>query len=315
MRASRLCIMGFAALVSACVPSMNALPRLAELTGQTRNPHDPPKGYERLFSPAPHNFRHANAADGAPIRRGVKAERFELREGDCGGSDCGNPRYRAELQLSNTREIGKVGEETWFGWSFYNSTVPSFRRDDSLRLVFGQWTMGGDASPAVRIIQLGQDEGDWTTCRPAICAGPEREKGDVVLQLEDLRRTFGWGKAENNGYVCRLFDMEAMQRRWVDLVMQTNFSQQPDGYLRVWVNGTLKCDYSGPILSPSSLLESDQPGHRRGIFSSYTKRWSERHGTRPKPTLVVYYDEFRIGASRAEVDPMMLDAEGAEPLD
>ncbi|WP_425100792.1 heparin lyase I family protein [Tropicibacter sp. S64] len=305
----RLAALFLAVTLPACVPSVPGF-GLSD-----RDPAEAPRGYERLFSPFAHNFRHASSADGAPVRRGAVSERYELRTGDCGGSDCGNPRYRAEIALKDEARIGPVGTETWFGWSFYNSTVPSFDRKDSLRLVFGQWTMGGDASPAIRLIQLGNDEGNWSTCRPAICSGPEKDAGDVVVQLEDLRRTFDWGETENDGYVCRLFDMAASRGRWVDLVMQTNFSQNTDGYLRVWVNGVLKCDYSGPILSPNSLFEGNRPGHRRGIFSSYTSRWDETHGTRPKPTLVVYYDEFRIGKSRAEVDPAMLEAAGASAVD
>ncbi|MFW2544251.1 heparin lyase I family protein [Primorskyibacter sp. 2E107] len=309
MGATRLGALLLALFLPACVPSFS------DFDAFGRDPEQAPRGYERFFSPYPHNFRYASKALGAPVRRGERSERYELRTGDCGGSDCGNPRYRAEIRLTSEREIGKVGTETWFGWSFYNSSIPSFTRRDSLRLVFGQWTMGGDASPAIRLIQLGTDEGNWKTCRPAICSGPEREAGDVVVQLEDLRRTFDWGEQENEGYVCRLFDMAANRGRWVDLVMQTNFSQTTDGYLRIWVNGSLKCDYAGPILSPRSLFEGNQPGHRRGIFSSYTTRWTETYGTRPKPTLVAYYDEFRIGATREDVDPRWIEAEGRAPLD
>lgn len=309
MRMARQTVLFLALFLAGCLEVIPGLNR------QSDDLFTPVRGYERLFSPAPHNFRYALAQAGAPVRSGDRSERFELRTGDCGGSDCGNPRYRAEIRMTDDSSLAKVGEDTWYGWSFYNSSIPGFARDDSLRLVFGQWTMGGDANPVIRLIQLGKDEGNWTTCRPAICAGPERAQGDVVIQLEDMRRTFDWGEGENDGYVCRLFDMAENRRRWVDLVMQTNFSNQPDGYLRVWVNGELKCDYKGPIVSPKSLFESNRPGHRRGVFSSYTTRWDDAHGTRPKPTLVVYYDEFRVGKSREDVDTHWREAAGAPAVD
>lgn len=309
MRVAKRSVLFLALFLAGCFPAIPGLSPKQTDTGESAS------GYERFFSPAAHNFRYVQSNEGAPVRRGTRAERFDLRDGDCGGSDCGNPRYRAEIQTTDKANPARAGQDIWYGWSFYNSSVPGFDREDSLRLVFGQWTMGGDANPAIRLIQLGEGEGNWDTCRPGICAGPEKANGDVVLQLEDMRRTFGWGARENDGYVCRLFDMEESQRQWVDLVMQTNFSQTPDGYLRVWVNGALKCDYKGPVVSPTSLAEGNSPRHRRGVFSSYTKRWTDTHGKRPKPTLVVYYDEFMIGKTRADVDVRMREEAGSPALD
>ncbi len=275
-------------------------------------PHAP---FERFYSPAPHNFRSVRARDGAPVRRGKRAQRFELRHSDCGGSDCGNPRSRAEVQQTGDRDTASVGEEIWYGWSFFNESVPGFTRDDSLRLVFGQWTVGGDAAPAVRLIQLGEGEGNFQECSAAICTGPELVNGDVVVQLEDMRRVMGWGDNRNNGYICRLFDMAQNRGRWVDITMTTNFGQSPEGYLRVWVNGELKCDYRGPVISVKSLLEDASPEMRYGIFSSYNKRWKDAHPNRPRPTLVAYYDELRIGRSRADVDVALRENARKRPRD
>ncbi len=275
----------------------------------------PDNGYERFYSPAAHNFRYAFAENRAPIRRGVRSERFELRDGDCGGSDCGNARYRAEIQSPSRGNTARVGKDIWYGWSFFNAGLPRFERQDSLRLVFGQWTMPSGATPAVRLIQLAQDEGNWAACQYTTCATSAKNHGDVVSQLADMNKTYNWGAAKNDGYVCRLFDMKAQQNRWVDLVMNTNFSDSDDGYLRVWVNGDLKCNYTGPIVSANSLLKGKKLGHRRGIFSSYTDRWAKTHGARRKPTLVVYYDEFAVGSSRAHVHPALREQAGKPAID
>lgn len=276
---------------------------------------DAPAGYERFFSPAPHNFRFGDISLGDPVRRGTHSERFELRDGDCGGSDCGNPRYRAEIRQLEQANPARIGKDIWYGWSFHNINLRSYDRKDTLRLVFGQWTMGGAANPAIRLIQLGQGEGHWSTCNPAICAGPEKTRGDVVIQLEDMRRTRDWGKAENNGYICRLFDLAANRGRWVDIVINTNFSSGSDGYVRAWVNGEQKCDYSGPVTSTASLAQGALPEHRRGVFSSYTTRWDETHGAQTKPRIIVYYDEFRTGATRLDVDVRLRQEGGLSPVD
>lgn len=271
-----------------------------------------PEGYERSYSPEAHNFRHAQANTFEPVRRGEVSERFELRDGDCDRGDCNQPRSRAEIQTTDEANPAQVGKNIWYGWSFYNETVPAFTRKNSLRLVFGQWTMGGGQRPIFRFIQLGEGEGDFAECDPAVCTGPNTTQGDLVVQLEDLAQTNGWGSAENDGYVCRLFDMAEQRGKWVDLTVNTNFSAGNDGYLLIWVNGELACDYSGPLLSPESAASGRKPQHRRGIYSSWDKRWREATSGAAKPRLIVYYDEFRTGDSRYDVDvPIRLA--GSEP--
>lgn len=295
-----------ALLLCACVPAPVA---------QGPDGLETPAGYTRLFAAARHNFRFVSSSNGEPVRLGARAERYELRDGDCGGSDCGQARYRTEVQETPNRSRARIGEEIWYGWSFYNATIPAFQRSNSLRLVLGQWTTGGGAAPAIRLIQLGRDEGNWSECSPAICTGPNLSDGDVVIQLEDLKRRLNWGEAQNNGYVCRLFDSQRNRNKWVDITMSTNFSPDLDGFLRVWVNGTLTCDYSGPILSKATVASGTNPTHRRGIFASYTKRWDAATNSAAKPTLIAYYDEFRSGTSRNEVEVGRRARSGRRPLD
>lgn len=275
----------------------------------------PPRGYSRDFSPAAHNFRRATASVGEPVRMGRVSERFELRDGDCDVTDCTKPRARAEIQLSPKANPARVGQDVWYGWSFYNESVPAFTKENSLRLVFGQWTMGGGQRSIFRFIQLGAGESDFTTCDPRICTNPTTAQGDLVVQLDDIASYNRWGRAQNNGYICRLFDLTEQKGKWVDLTVNTNFSTGIDGYLRIWVNGRLACDYSGPLVSPPNARSKRKPEHRRGIFSSWDRRWRTTMEGARKPTLVVYYDEFRIGTYRAEVDVPSRKANSAPPLD
>jgi hypothetical protein len=74
----------------------------------------PLEGAERLLSPAPHNFRQGVYRQGDPVRRGDRSERFELRHGDCGGSDCKNPRARAEIELTDGLGREAIGQGSLF---------------------------------------------------------------------------------------------------------------------------------------------------------------------------------------------------------
>lgn len=309
MQLSARAVLFVSIFLTGCIDSIR------QPTNENTDVFSPENGYERFYSPAEHNFRYVFAEHNAPTRRGLRSERYELRDGDCGGSDCGNSRYRTEIQMPTKQNPAKVGKDIWYGWSFLNAGLPSITRKDSLRLVFGQWGISGGATPAIRLIQLGEDEGNWAACQDTTCAGSATNHGDLVVQLADMNRALNWGNDKNDGYVCRLFEMKDHQNRWVDLVMNTNFSDSEDGYLRIWVNGDLRCNYSGSIVSADSLLKGNKPGHRRGIFSSYTDRWTKTYGAKPKPTLVVYYDEFAVGKSRAQVDPALREQAGKPAID
>ena len=274
-----------------------------------------PDGYDRSFSPAAHNFRRATSTVGEPVRLGRASERFELRNGDCDGADCSLPRARAEIELLEKANPAQIGQNIWYGWSFYNDTVPAFTKENSLRLVFGQWTMGGDQRPIFRFIQLGKGEGKFDQCDPRVCSETGTSQGDLVVQLDDMASFNGWENMENDSYICRLFDLTQQRGKWVDLTVNTNFSTGIDGYLRIWVNGNLVCDYSGPVVSPASAKVGKTPGHRRGIYSSWDKRWRQAMSNAPKPRLVVYYDEFRTGSTRADVDVQIRLASSASAVD
>ena len=273
-----------------------------------------PLGYERLFSPQPHAFRYS--VKGEPTRRGTYSERFELRNGECGGSDCGNPWYRTEIRERVETIRARVGRDIWYGWSFYNATLSSAPPETALRVVLGQWKIGGDQPAVFRIIQTGLGEGNWTGCDPAVCNRSGDRSLDVVVDLDDMATANRWGKKQNFGQICKLFSLDANRWKWTDIVVNTNFGAAGNGYLRIWVNGELRCDYHGSLVSNAGAKgDGAGPSHRRGIFVSSTKGWAQHRGKAPKPTMVVFYDEFAVGGTRAEVDTQFRAANGQPPLD
>lgn len=156
--------------------------------------------------------------------------------------------------------------------------------------------MGGDAYPILKFTYHGY-------------------RKTVEVQLDDMKNALGWGKAQKFGHVCTLLSLNSTRGRWTDLVLNTNFSAKADGYLRIWVNGQLKCNYKGPLVANTSKRLYLGPNHRRGIFVSFTKRWDKIKGNAPKPTMVVYYDEFLVGQRREDVDTRLRENAGLPPKD
>lgn len=271
----------------------------------------PPRGYNGNLS-QDHSFRYTVA--GEPVRYGQRAERFELRDGECGRVDCGHPRFRAEIRMARGRTQARIGQDIWYGWSFYNENIRSFPGRNNIMNVVGQWKMGGDAAPIFKLVQIGRNEGNFRGCDGTICNRSSQQSWDVVVQLDDMKNAHGWGERQNWGLVCRLFSMEANRGRWVDIVVNTNFSTGSDGYLRIWINGQQRCDYRGPMVVNTSRSLYPGPNHRRGIFVSYTRRWERERPGQPYPTQIVFYDEFLVGRNRAEVDTRQRIASGLPPV-
>lgn len=272
-----------------------------------------PRGYDKPLSPQAHAFRYSTK--GEPVRLGRRSERFELRDGDCGSSDCGAPRYRSEIRQNGDVGPARLNSDIWYGWSFFNANIPTFAADNALRVVVGQWKLPGATPAIIRLVQTGRDEAPGRDCDPAICSRLPDQTGDVAVQLADMATSRNWGNARNDGHVCRLFDMGAQRGTWVDIVVNTNFATTPDGYLRIWVNGELKCDYRGQLVASLPPGVSPRPEHRRGLFVSYTERWDRSFPGRPKPTLVAYYDEFLSGDNRPEVDIRLREPAGDRAKD
>lgn len=273
-----------------------------------------PAGYERFLSPATWNFRYS--WPGEPVRRGQVSERYELRDGDCAAADCASGRLRAELREATDAPTAQVGRDIWYGYSFYNANMGAVTREQSVGTVLGQWKPAGDAPTVFRIVQTYQGELDWTKCSPVYCNQVGSKTEDVVAELENMRVANNWGQVQNFGDVCRLFSMTEMQGKWVDIVINTNFAATDDGYLRIWVNGVMRCNYYGRMVAGSSFgLGAQALSHRRGLFASYTKTYRDKQGATPIPTKVAYYDEFRSGAARTDVDPALREQSGLRPKD
>ena len=69
-------------------------------------------GYWNNISPYKHAFKLVSHPH--PVRYGKKSERFEVRDGDCGGSDCKAPRYRSEIGIhKNKTKALSITETDW----------------------------------------------------------------------------------------------------------------------------------------------------------------------------------------------------------
>ena len=193
--------------------------------------------------------------EGHPTRLGQQSLRFELRDGDCGyGSswtDCKLDRQRHEL----AGKKHSPDSEHWYFWSIY---LPN-----DFQVIFPVNNLLG---------QFHQDD------------------GDPVFTFQNNRGGYHYeqwldGREINN---FQLLDQKEMLGRWNDVIINAKWTHKDDGLFRIWINGKLIDDYTGPTVEKG--LKAYQ---KFGIYHSFLSRSS----LEKIPTQVVYYDEVRTTQS------------------
>lgn len=205
-----------------------------------------------------------------PVRFGTASERFEVRNGDCGGTDCTRgDGIRERSEVAQRGALNYEGETWWYGLSFY---IPPDYKDS-----------GNSASRSVSLIQFHQ-----TPIDPAAGWHP----------------AWMFAKEYNGPFVARVFPTDPYmtpQRlvllsksqfvgRWHDVVIEAKWSTGDDGYMRMWINDVQVMDHRGANRSP-------------GNKDVYFKYGVYRPSTPSTPiNAVVWFDEVRRGKTRAQVD-------------
>jgi len=248
-----------------------------------------------------------------PTRRGAKAQRFEIRHGDCGQSsgwsDCQTDRGRVEMKERPKNSMSKPGKGVWYGYSLL---IPS----DFVSLGKGN-TMLGQVKAEGWLMPM------WS------------------LTFNDYPYL---NFADNQQ--CRLGSLASWKGRWIDLTIFAHYatSGQPV-YFQLFKDGKLLCQRKTPFVPSEFTKRTPKLGLKYGIYNSFVSRYLAQHGRTPAaakayaqsheggkskspsptpfkfdwgvqlPTHVIYYDEMRYGSRREDVDVKMLEARGVPPVD
>ena len=201
-----------------------------------------------------HVLKIVNKADDYPVRLGEQSLRFEVRHGNGWGWDKKNDRERVELKICCINK--KI---TWTAWSIYlpkdyNVVFP-------IRTMLGQFHNDGDNPPAFTFENQG-------VLIP----------GGYWLEVDSY-------VGGNNNNPKLLIDQSDMLGKWTDVLVNAKWTNEEDGFFKVWVNGKLKAQHTG-----MTQEKIDDMLFHIGIYRSFL---SKTPG--PDPTQVAYYDEVRHG--------------------
>jgi hypothetical protein len=211
---------------------------------------------------------------------------------------------RSEITQRSAPEAPSIDQDVWFGWSFYFENLPVLDSSYGWYPMFGQWKANLEGAPVITFrpiggsfIYVGMD--DMYKSMPNY---------QPLQSLQSVR-----------GHPCWLFNTQAEAGTWIDIVVNTNFGSTDDGYLNIWINDELRCEYRGQIVPDATINAGHRTAiHKRGYWSghlSFPRKWRENHPDVEIPTFVLYYDEWRQGLSREEVDIRLIEARGGPAVD
>lgn len=203
---------------------------------------------------------------------GRRAERFELRAGDCPVETRDCDRDRERIEFAERPPGQRKGIDYWYAWSVY---LPSdFPRNGPINIKLGQFHQRGDSGPEL-LFQF-YDRG-----LAVELSDPVRRDSDPMKPIPPLVE---WP----------LTDRATMMGRWTRVMLNARRSTGADGYLRIWINGAQKVSYDGPTTNDAVGVVY----FKYGLYRSFMLR----EGIKTPPTLIAYYADVRRGRSRDAVE-------------
>lgn len=224
----------------------------------------------------------------SPIRAGKKAQRFEVRAGDCAQSDC---QYDRERAFYTIKKSWRYGTEQWVGFSLFlpDDFKTSARVDTTIAILHQN---GGPTNRSENrivdppVLQMNL-RGNRFTATVHFLTGSATDVRDDTKDLP-------------------LGSVDALRGRWTDILIRFDTSGGHQ-LLEVYLNGKrqasipdllqLGAQYSGlPVYQREAAIENFIQFHPKDYYFQYGiyRAFVSRNGG-PMPTQITYVDEVRLG--------------------
>jgi len=197
------------------------------------------------------------------IRAGWKAQKFEVRPGDCYANDCTRTPVYERNEFAQAGGENLEGDEYWYAWSFY---VPT-NVNQAAWVYYGQFQ------------QHSNYDSIWMFMK---------RDGQPFCAMFDLTKNRMYNRWNCYGQqTYPLIDEVDFAGRWHDIVVHAKWTQQNNGFTRIYVDGELKVDYTGY----TRTIGNTDVYFKYGIYRIASQT-----------TSIAYFDEIRRGKTREEVD-------------
>jgi len=195
--------------------------------------------------------------------------------------DCGkNKSERTELTPANDdKQIGFKGN-VWQTLSFYVEKVPYEDGHNSI------WQIHNDGDWAPMFNWSIERDGLYTQRRTA-CNDPK------IYKKKNAKGNDGCSVKWRENANIKVLEISKLFDRWIDVVMNINYTTKDSGFLKLWLNGELVYHFEGSIIPPAGKKNGEWSNWSTMQFGIYR---TDYHGTRG--TQINYYDEIRFAKKK-----------------
>jgi hypothetical protein len=221
----------------------------------------------------------------------VRSGKYALKSFLDSGAPTSEERERTELKVLESGDAAVIGNEYWYGFSIF---LPTSWVPDTIQEILGQ-------------LQSGKDPGDIEGRNPTFIIATDGENWRIVNRSDPRPITTDKeGRAERTLYVGPYVTDE-----WTDWVINVRWSYESDGFLKIWKNGVLIVDATGP----NCYNDAKGPHFKMGIYKGY---WANKPPSAKVKTRTAYHDAFRMAGADGSYDdvaPGPLAARPAAPTE
>ena len=186
--------------------------------------------------------------------------RFEKRQGDCGKADCDrkSKKYigRSEIILSKEQL-----NRNWYNWNFYFDTSSDMPKNNDFIHV-GQFKMNLEHEHKTRYLLTDKKIDKYNE----IC--PEMNLYFSIRSNGMLVTRQGVTSCEND-FNKLVIDQDNLKGKWHNIILNINWTDQDDGFIKLWINNKLFLDHKGKTISKIIKKNSDHyyaPKFRIGLY-------------------------------------------------
>ena len=239
-----------------------------------------------------HQIQIVSSDEGHPVRDGKLSIRFEVRPGECAGSDENPDKVGWENQPANdcTRTNGKSeraelsGRQSWGSGEYWYSFS-----------IYAPKDFKAISPSSLKMFQFHTDNKD----KSGILKYPQKfhfeAKDANYMPFNNVKHTNCKCDGPNDNVSKVAITKAEMIGRWNDVLMNFKWSHKENGFFKVWANGILKYEYYGPTLWEAG----DKAYIKFGIYRNWLEYiWATGSDG---GTTIIYFDEIRIGKTEDEV--------------
>ena len=186
--------------------------------------------------------------------------RFEKRQGDCGKADCdrNSKKYIGRSEIIFSKEQLNTN---WYNWNFYFDTSSDMPKNNDFIHV-GQFKMDLEHEHQTRNLLTDKKIDKYNEICPEMNAYFSIRSNGMVFTRQGVTSC-------ENDFNNLVIDKDNLKGKWHNIILNINWTDQDDGFIKLWINNKLFLDHKGKTISKIIRKDSNNyyaPQFRIGLY-------------------------------------------------